>query len=217
MLHGYGGARSAQLHSLFANHGFGVISWDARAHGESGGKLCSFGFFEKLDVMAAIQFAGDIERINHIGAFGESMGGATLIMAAADYPQIEALIVDSPYANIADMLDIVVPYPVLRPFIQFFIEAQSGLKIDDLRPELAIGKISPRPIFIIQGDSDQTVPPQSATILYKAAGDPKQLWIEPGIGHVGTFVAYPQEYESRVIAFFSEFLLNESSGMAHEK
>lgn len=206
-LHEYGGARSAKMHSLFATRGYGVLSWDARAHGESGGELCTFGYFETRDVQAAINFGASIDDVVRIGAYGESMGGATLIMATAQFPEIKALVVDSPYADIADMLDMAVPYPLLRPFVRRFVEADTGLDIGDVRPAAVIGQISPRPVFIIQGDADQTVPPQSATILFNAAGEPKQLWVESGVGHVGTSSAFPEEYESRVIAFFDKHIL----------
>ena len=208
VIHGYGGARSTQLHSFFAEHGYGVISWDARTHGESDGDICTFGYYEKFDVKAAIDFAMEMDSSEHIGAYGESMGGATLIIAAAEFPQIQALIVDSPYANIADMLNVVVPYPWLRPFIKFFVELETGLDVDEVRPEISIRAISPRPVLIIQGDADETVPPQSATIIYEAAGDPKQLWIEPGVGHVGTYAAYPDKFEKHVIDFFDQYLLD---------
>src|SRR5918912_1678378 len=36
LAHGYGDNRPEWMHALFAKKGFGVLSWDARAHGESG-------------------------------------------------------------------------------------------------------------------------------------------------------------------------------------
>ena len=70
----------------------------------------------------------------------------------------------------------------------------------------AIGQISPRPVFIIQGLADKTVPPDSAQRLYEAAGEPRYLWTAEGVGHVGMSAAYPDEYERRVVAFFERYL-----------
>jgi uncharacterized protein len=208
VLHGYAGSRSAQMHSLFARHGFGVLSWDARAHGESQGEVCTFGYREsRFDVQAALEFVDSLADIEHIAAFGESMGAATLIQATADHPQIEALIADSAFAAIEDMLARVVPSPLLQPGIKFFVENETQLEMDDLRPVDVITRISPRPIFIIQGDSDQTVPPDSALRLFQASGEPKRLWVEEGVGHVGTFAAMPQEYEQRLVGFLDQYLL----------
>jgi len=208
VLHGYAGRRSTQMHSLIARHGYGVLSWDARAHGQSQGEICTFGYYEsRLDVQAALDFLASEPDIEHIGAFGESMGAATLIMATAEHPQIEALIADSAFAAIQDMLSEVAPHPIFQPFIRFFAERETQLKMDNLRPVDVISKISPRAVFIIHGDSDQTVPPDSALRLFEASGEPKQLWVEPGIEHMATFAAKPEEYEQRVIAFLDQYLL----------
>ena len=207
--HGYGGVRSALRHSFFAWHGYGVISWDARAHGVSGGDLVTWGYYERADVKAALDYALSIDPDLKVGAFGESMGAATVLLAAAEQPQIQAVIADSAFAAIGDMIHIVSPYPIFRPFIQFFAERETGLKVDSLRPVDAIQHISPRPVFIIQGQADQTVPPDSAQHLFDAAGEPKILWTEPDIGHVGMLTAFPDVYDERVIAFFDQYLLEE--------
>src|SRR4026209_2529066 len=50
--HGYGDKRAEDFHVLFASHGYGVISWDFRAHGKSGGNFSSLGYYETLDAKA---------------------------------------------------------------------------------------------------------------------------------------------------------------------
>ncbi len=209
VVHGYGGARSALMHSFFAWHGYGVISWDARAHGESSGDLVTWGYYERRDVKAALDYAQSLDPAMKVGAFGESMGAATVLLAAAEQPQIQAVVTDSAFAAIGDMIHIVSPYPIFRPFIQFFTERETGLTVDNLRPVDAIQHISPRPVFIIQGAADQTVPSDSAQRLFDFAGEPKILWTEPDVGHVGMLTAYPDEYQERVIGFFDRYLLSE--------
>jgi fermentation-respiration switch protein FrsA (DUF1100 family) len=70
-----------------------------------------------------------------------------------------------------------------------------------------IGKISPRPVYIIQGMSDTMVPLQSAQQLFNAAGEPRYLWTEEKAYHLNMFAKYPKEYEERVIGFFNETVL----------
>ncbi|MEA3349552.1 MAG: alpha/beta fold hydrolase [Chloroflexota bacterium] len=207
--HGYAAARSAEMHTLFARHGYGVISWDARAHGESGGELCTWGIYEKRDVVAAIDFARSQTNVEHVGAYGQSMGGVTLIEASVECTQIEAVVADSPFAAIEDMLERLVLFPPLRPGIRFFVEQETGLGIDDLRSVDMIGQIAPRPVFLIQGLDDATVPPDSAQRLYAVAGEPRKLWTEPGVGHVGMREAFPEEYEQVVVSFFDQYLLDQ--------
>ena len=46
--HGYGDKRAEDFYALFAEHGYGVIAWDFRAHGESEGEFSSLGYYEVL-------------------------------------------------------------------------------------------------------------------------------------------------------------------------
>lgn len=71
--HGYGARRSEDFYSLFAEHGYGVLAWDFRGHGASGGELVTLGYYETLDVEAALDFALDQPDVEHIGGWGGSM------------------------------------------------------------------------------------------------------------------------------------------------
>lgn len=212
--HGYGGARQAEKHAFFAQSGFGTVTWDFRAHGESEGEVCTMGYQEAMDVEAALDFALGQPDLNTVGALGESMGAAAVIQAAARRPEISAVVADSSFAALEEEIEIVVPQAILRPFIRFFAEHETGLDIGDLRPIERIGEISPRPVFVIQGMADSAIPADSAQRLYDAAGEPRRLWIEPGVEHVGVQNARPAEYQRRVIEFFAAALLSEDRGGA---
>ncbi len=206
--HGYKGHRMADVHAFFARNGYGVLSWDARASGESGGDLCTLGFLEKGDVRAALDFALHQEGVIHVGGYGQSMGAATMLQAAAVFPEIEAVVADSSFISAEQMLEAVVDYPVLRLPIRLIAEREAGVKLSDIRPLAVIGRISPRPVFIIQGDQDNYVPAGSAELLYAAAGEPRSLWIGAGMGHVMMFSKMAGEYERRVIGFFDHTMID---------
>ncbi len=207
--HGYGDKRAEDFHALFASHGYGVVAWDFRAHGKSGGEFSSLGYYETLDAKAALDFALAQSAVEHIGAWGGSMGAVTMIRATAQYPQIEALIADSPFATLEDEMDLRVPFPIMRSLIEFFAESQSGADIDLVRPVDDIASISPRPVFIIQGMRDGMVPLDSAQRLYDAAGEPRQLWTEEDVPHLNMYAYYKIRYVKRTIKFFDEYLLKE--------
>lgn len=206
--HGYGDKRTEDFHALFASHGYGVVAWDFRAHGHSGGEFSSLGYYETLDVKAALDFALAQPGVEHIGAWGGSMGAVTMIRATAQYPQIEALIADSPFATLEDEMDLRVPFPIMRSLIGFFAETQSGADIELVRPIDDIAAISPRPVFLIQGMDDGMVPLNSAQRLYDAAGEPRQLWVEDDVPHLNMYAYYKTRYTKRAIKFLDEYLLN---------
>jgi uncharacterized protein len=205
--HGYGDKRSEDFYALFATHGYGVIAWDFRAHGKSAGEFSSLGYYEMLDAKAALDFVLVQPGVEHVGAWGGSMGAVTMIRATAHYPQIEALVADSPFATLRDEMDLRVPFPIMRPLIRFFAERESGVSPDLVRPVDDIAHISPRPVFIIQGMADGMVPLDSAQRLYDAAGEPRQLWTENDVPHLNMYAYYKAKYTKRVLRFFDEYLL----------
>jgi fermentation-respiration switch protein FrsA (DUF1100 family) len=205
--HGYGDKRSEDFYALFASHGYGVIAWDFRAHGKSEGDFSSLGYYEVLDAKAALDFALTQPGIVHVGAWGGSMGAVTMIRATAAYPEIEALVADSPFASLEEEMNLRVPFPMMRSFIRFFAERESGISIDSVRPLDDIERISPRPVFLIQGMSDGMVPLDSAQRLFDAAGEPRQLWVENDVPHLNMYAYYKTRYIKRVIKFFDEYLL----------
>lgn len=207
--HGYGASRTEHYYALFVSHGYGVIAWDFRAHGKSEGDFSSLGYYEVLDAKAALDFALAQPGVEHIGAWGGSMGAVTMIRATAQYPEIEALVADSPFATLEDEMDLRVPFPVLRSLIRFFAERASGVTVDSVRPLDDIARISPRPIFLIQGMGDGMVPLNSADRLYEAASEPRQLWIENDVPHLNMYAFYKERYTKRVIKFFDKYLLGE--------
>jgi fermentation-respiration switch protein FrsA (DUF1100 family) len=205
--HGYGDRRSEDFYSLFAEHDYGVLAWDFRGHGASGGDMVTLGYYETLDVEAALEYALAQPDVVHIGGWGGSMGAVTMVRAAAQHPEIEALVADSPFVTLRDEMDLRVPYPLLNPLIRFFAERETGLRLDLVRPVDEIGLISPRPVFLIQGMGDTMVPLGSAERLFNAAGEPRELWTEANVPHLNMYAYYRTRYTKRVIKFFDTYLL----------
>ena len=205
--HGYGDKRMEDFYELFASHGYGVVAWDFRAHGKSGGDFSSLGYYEVLDVKAALDFALAQPGVEHIGGWGGSMGAVTMLRATAQYPEIEAVVADSPFVTLEEEMEQVVPYSLMRYLMNFFVEMETGLTLDLVRPVDDIASISPRPVFIIQGMGDEMVPLNSAQQLYDAAGEPRKLWLEDDVPHLNMYAYYKEKYIKRVINFFDQYLL----------
>jgi fermentation-respiration switch protein FrsA (DUF1100 family) len=204
--HGYNGNRPEEIYAMFAKHGYGVLAWDFRAHGQSGGDTCSLGNYEQLDVEAALDFALAQPDVDHIGAWGGSMGAATVILTAAKRQEIEAVVSDSAYPSLEDVMKLNTPIKIMQPFVLFSGEWLSGAEMDQVRPVDEVAKISPRAVFIIDGWEGGAIAMNSPHRLFDAAGETKQLWVEEGVSHLAMYANNPIEYEKRVIGFFDEYL-----------
>lgn len=182
-VHGRGGDRREGLRYLKTIHDLGVnvILLDVRNNGKSDKSFNSMTFHERKDVDAAFQFLKKNKKQESIGILGFSMGGATSILYMAENPEIKVGIFDSPFADFeqvitenAKMLYGIPKYPLL-PVVVFLFEQRTGADASLMNPKSVIGKISPRPILLLHGTADVTVPYNHAEILLESANEPKEL------------------------------------------
>ena len=104
-LHGVGDNKdsAAGLIARYTPRGFDVAAYDARAHGESDGAACTYGYYEKadvarvLDVLTASGAAADRTVL-----FGSSMGAAVALQAAPLDGRVRAVVAQSPFAELGD-------------------------------------------------------------------------------------------------------------------
>jgi pimeloyl-ACP methyl ester carboxylesterase len=94
------------------------------------------------------------------------------------------------------------------PMIIFWAEREADIDTSQMNTTEWIKEISPRPVFILQGGQDDHISIDSGQKLYDAAGEPKELWYEPGAAHHGLEEQpFEAEFERRVVAFFDKYLL----------
>ncbi|MGE5464274.1 MAG: alpha/beta hydrolase [Syntrophothermus sp.] len=211
LAHGYGDNRPEWVYEMLARKGYGVLAWDARAHGESGGEISTIGYLEVLDVKAAMEYALAQPGVEHLGAWGGSMGGATMIRAAAQFSQIEALFVDSSFDSLDEEFDFLVPYPLINPLAKWIARFETGISIREVNPLDEIDKISPRPVYIVHSTADIVAPPDAGEKLYNAAREPRFLWQEKNAAHLAIYLDNPRRYQRRLVDFFNEWLLGKTT------
>lgn len=134
------------------------------------------------------------------------MGAVVLIRLAARHADVQALVSDSAFVSLEEALRHTVQPPVLRLPMRVIAELVAGVRFRTIRPVDEIGKLSPRPVFIIHGAEDTLTPPQAATQLYAAAGDPRELWLVPEMEHIRARSVLSEAYFARVLAFFDRAL-----------
>ncbi|OGW17078.1 MAG: hypothetical protein A2072_07270, partial [Nitrospirae bacterium GWC1_57_7] len=214
--HGVGANKSdfSELGASLVKRGFMVLLFDFRAHGESKGRRTSLGHLEQKDIAAALNFIKSRPGIDssRIGIYGFSMGGAAAILSAARAKGFAAVVADSAFTSLRDQArDAVTGFYHLPafPFLHLSIlgyELYFQTSVSAISPEEEIKRLAPVPLLIIAGDGDRLIPAENGRLLYRAAGEPKELWVIPGADHGGTLVAAGPVYEQRVGQFFERHL-----------
>ena len=106
LLHGAGSTRSAVLDhaAVLAGHGYGVLLYDARGHGRSGGQPMDFGWYGDEDVRGAVSFLQADPDVDpaRIGAVGMSMGGEQAIGAMAGNDDLRAVVAEGATGRVAE-------------------------------------------------------------------------------------------------------------------
>lgn len=217
MVHGNGRNRfdptigTLDIASQLVAHGYNVLMFDLRGYGESDGSLISGGYYEKEDLEGATTYIKE-RGFDSIGVLGFSLGAVTSILAAAEDEDIDAVVSDSSYADLTDIMGpefskrTKAPQFLLKPIL-FMIKIMYGVDFAAIKPVEYVDEIAPRPIFFIHGSEDETIPSEHASRLLQASqNSTNRLWIVPGAGHVKSYITYPEEYISRVAAFFDAAL-----------
>ena len=84
--------------------GYSVVMMDARAHGESGGTIATYGHLERHDSSAILDALTASERVGRIFALGESMGAAIGLQSAAIDPRISAVVAEGAFRNLHEVM-----------------------------------------------------------------------------------------------------------------
>jgi pimeloyl-ACP methyl ester carboxylesterase len=210
LLHGAGSTRSDVLDQavVLARHGYGVLLFDARGHGRSGGRAMDFGWYGDRDVAAAVSFLRarpDVDR-NRIAAVGMSMGGEEAIGAAATNRAIRAVVAEGATNRVAADTAFLADAYGARGRVQVAVNTLTTAWTDlltDADPPVtlraAAAGAAPRPVLLIAAGN---VPTEAFAARHIQAGAGNvQVWVVPNAGHTQGLRTHPADWERRVVTF----------------
>ena len=215
--HGHAGSMDPDLiyAPWFHEAGFNVLMFDFRAHGRSAGRNVSLGYFERRDLLGAIDYLRG-QGITEVGVLGFSMGGAVGIVTAPQSEAIRAVVSDGGFARLESAMlgwaqeqRMDLPRWLVLPLARLVVTVAGwrlGVRLPEADPLRWVGRIAPRPILFVHGDRDPYVTVTDMESLYAAAGEPKELWRVPEAGHRQVDQCRPAEYRERVVGFFKRHL-----------
>lgn len=229
MVHGGGDNRShpymqwLRLARALIDHGYAVMDIDLRNHGESDdspGGRSTFGVDEAADVSAAMDYVAQRQPGTRFAGLGYSMGGQSVLYAAARDSRLEAVVSDGTYADVRDIVPNFAHAASGLPTVLFstpFVWSAQHLHGAALNARAVdiIGRITPRPVLLIHDAADPIVPVEHCRRLaraYPAAqvwitstppDAPAQAGVQPPWGtHAKSYVLHPDAYVRQVSTFY---------------
>ena len=206
-----------QMAQLHARGGYGALMFDFCGHGESEGNLVTYGAREAEEIGSAIAYLrarGDVE-LDHLGVMGYSLGAISAVLAAARYPELHCVVIESGFADLlTDIKALFKRYTGLPgfPFATIVValgQRIAGVRLADIRPARVIGQLSARGVGVLiisDLQDDLANEPYDGEQLYAAAGEPKQLWQVPDASHVWAYDTHPDEWIAHVGDFLDAHL-----------
>jgi dipeptidyl aminopeptidase/acylaminoacyl peptidase len=204
--HGTNSDRSSMLAEmrLLANAGFGVLAFDWPGLGESTGEVRWDGQARRA-MVAAIDWLASRPDVDarRIGGLGFSIGAFVLTQVAAEDKRLRAVVLEAPPPAFEDYLQLHdTRWGYISEWAGRLAMRHAGLMDPAVEPARVIARIAPRPVLMLGGTNDNEVPTQLVSKLFRAARDPKALWIVPGAGHGNYYSVAAADYTSKLTGFF---------------
>jgi pimeloyl-ACP methyl ester carboxylesterase len=210
-LHGYADAKVGAIawaptwHAL----GWNVLALDLRAHGESGGRYCTGGYFERHDVNDVINLlrAARPAETRHLALFGLSFGAAVAVAAAAERTDLDAVVLDSPVpdfaeAAMAQMERAGAPGGLLRRLAVRVAERMTGASFADVRMLDLLPKVT-CPVLAIAPANDPLLANGVGDRLRAALPASGVFWQVGEAHHLLALPADPDEYGRQLSQFLT--------------
>jgi uncharacterized protein len=183
VLHGVADNRGSSIGIAdhFLARGFDVIAYDSRAHGESEGDVCTYGFYEKEDLRRVL----DRVDTKPIVLMGFSLGAAVALQAAAVDRRIAAVMAVAPFSDLRTVGSERAPFFASKGNISDafkLAEDEGKFRADDVSPMAAAAHIT-APTLTIHGERDDETPPAHSQRIFAALRGPKRLIVVPNADH----------------------------------
>ena len=165
----------------YTAQGYDVIAYDSRAHGDSQGTMCTYGFFERHDLLRVLA------TVEHqpIALIGHSLGAAVALQAAGEGANVATIVAAETFSDLQTIATERAPRILSDNLIARalrFAEERAGFRVDAVSPVHAAARIRV-PVLLIHGAQDFDTPPAHSERVLAALAGPKRLIRVAGAVH----------------------------------
>ena len=204
---------------MYLDMGLNVLLVDHRSHGESEGKLITFGVKERYDVPTWVDYV-----LTHWGnetqiiLDGLSMGSSTVMMASSLPlpPNVKGIIADCGYTSPAEIIGHVsektykIKGSLAARVLSVLCRIVGGFSLYEASAPQALSQ-SDLPILFIHGKADDFVPAHMSLTNFEAARGSKRLCMVENAGHGISYLLDPDGIEDALREFVTKITTEEKT------
>ncbi|MFC5411877.1 alpha/beta hydrolase [Larkinella bovis] len=210
LCHGHASNKSRILceTDYFHQLGYNTLAFDFRAHGNSGGNICTIGFKETNDLKAAYDFVTRGGEKNII-LWGVSMGAATILKAIPEHGlKPTRVILECPFASLYDAVQgrlrsMHIPAHPASELLALWGGMQRGMNVFKFRPSESARQLT-MPVLLNWGAKDPRVLRHETDAIFENLGTKtKQLVVYENSGHQSYCTNEPAQWRAAISQFLS--------------
>lgn len=217
LAHGQGGDHVVNypMAEMYLKNNWNVITYDQRGAGDASDRKVTFGYYERLDIKALVDYARDEMQSERIVVHGQSMGAATTALyAVTEHAEanIDAIVLDSCFDSMENMFRGVwremddtegIPEDYIVSCGDWYLKKHYdfGFEDADVMEALKEDKI---PTLMLQMKRDEMVPNETAEQMFEniVAEEKKICYFDSE--HIEGITDDPAGYESAVFSFLEK-------------
>jgi len=192
---------------ILADSGFNSIIMDLRAHGESDGKYCTFGYLEKQDLILLIDSIYKIANLSqNIGIWGQSMGGAVAMLTLASDKRLKFGIIESTFSDFRIIVHEYINHfvgfdiPFLSDYLVFRAERIAHFDAEQVIPSNSATHIT-QAILMVHGKEDDRIDIKYGLLNFKNLASSNKQFLEYPANHLNIWKVGGEEYFKKVFNF----------------
>lgn len=215
ILHGIGDIKESQIGmaEFLSNNGYNSIIFDLRAHGESGGKFCTYGYYEKRDVSRIIDYTiAEISDSKPIGIMGTSLGGAIAVQSMAVDKRIKCGVIVSTFSSLNQ-----ISYDYMKRVLYIPFKFVSDLALDEAGriARFPANKINPKdyakdvfqPVLVMHGNMDDRINIEYGKEIFNNIKSTNKKFYEiKNASHINIIQAGGNKFWEEILNFYNMYL-----------